>query len=86
MARTMHAAVVEKFAKPLVFREWAVPEAGPGQILVKTEACGVCHTDIHAANGDGPSSPSSRSSPATRPSAGWWRLAPAWLESKRETG
>ena len=57
MARTMHAAVVEKFAKPLVFREWAVPEAGPGQILVKTEACGVCHTDLHAANGDWPLKP-----------------------------
>lgn len=48
----MHAAVVEKFGAPLVLREWAVPTTGPGQILVKTEACGVCHTDLHAANGD----------------------------------
>jgi propanol-preferring alcohol dehydrogenase len=57
MARTMHAAVVEQFGKPLVLREWDIPEAGPGQILVKTEACGVCHTDLHAANGDWPLKP-----------------------------
>jgi propanol-preferring alcohol dehydrogenase len=57
MTRTMHAAVVEQFGKPLVLREFARPTAGPGQILVKTEACGVCHTDLHAANGDWPVKP-----------------------------
>ena len=57
MARTMQAAVVEAFGKPLVMREWDIPTAGPGQILVKTEACGVCHTDLHAANGDWPLKP-----------------------------
>jgi propanol-preferring alcohol dehydrogenase len=56
-AKTMHAAVVEAFGKPLVLREWDVPTAGPGQIVVKTEACGVCHTDLHAANGDWPVKP-----------------------------
>ncbi len=54
---TMHAAVVEEFGKPLVLREWDIPNAGAGQIVVKTEACGVCHTDIHAANGDWPLKP-----------------------------
>ncbi len=53
----MQAAVVEQFGKPLVLREWNLPVAGPGQIVVKTEACGVCHTDIHAANGDWPLKP-----------------------------
>ena len=52
MARKMHAAVVELFGKPLVFRDFDIPVPGPGQILVKTEACGVCHTDLHAAQGD----------------------------------
>lgn len=52
MASTMQAAVVETFGQPLALREWDVPEPGPGQIVVKTEACGVCHTDLHAANGD----------------------------------
>jgi propanol-preferring alcohol dehydrogenase len=57
MAKTMHAAVVVAFGKPLEFREYAIPTPGPGQILVKTEACGVCHTDLHAANGDWPLKP-----------------------------
>jgi propanol-preferring alcohol dehydrogenase len=46
--------VVEEFGKPLVLREWDMPVVGPGQIIVKTEACGVCHTDLHAASGDWP--------------------------------
>ena len=33
------------------------PTAGPGQIVIKTEACGVCHTDLHAAKGDWPIKP-----------------------------
>jgi propanol-preferring alcohol dehydrogenase len=57
MAKTMQAALVEQFGKPLVFREVAIPVPGPGQILVKTEACGVCHTDLHAARGDWPVKP-----------------------------
>jgi propanol-preferring alcohol dehydrogenase len=57
MQSTMHAAVVEAFKKPLVLREMPVPEVGRNQILVKTEACGVCHTDLHAASGDWPLKP-----------------------------
>lgn len=53
----MQAAVVTAFGKPLVLQEWDVPAVGPGQILVKTEACGVCHTDLHARNGDWPLKP-----------------------------
>jgi propanol-preferring alcohol dehydrogenase len=57
MARKMQAAVVEQFGKPLVLRELDIPAPGSGQILVKTEACGVCHTDLHAAHGDWPVKP-----------------------------
>lgn len=57
MSAKMHAAVVEEFGKPLVFREVDIPEPGRGQILIKTEACGVCHTDLHAAKGDWPVKP-----------------------------
>ncbi len=53
----MQAAVVTAFKKPLEIQEWVIPTPGPGQILVKTEACGVCHTDLHAANGDWPLKP-----------------------------
>ena len=57
MARTMKAAVVREFGKPLVVGEAPVPEPGPGQVQVKIEACGVCHTDLHAAEGDWPVKP-----------------------------
>jgi alcohol dehydrogenase, propanol-preferring len=57
MAKTMHAAVVVAFGKALEFREYDIPTPGPGEILIKTEACGVCHTDLHAANGDWPLKP-----------------------------
>ncbi len=57
MSQKMKVAVVEQFGKPLVFQEWDIPTPGPGQILVKTEACGVCHTDVHAAHGDWPVKP-----------------------------
>jgi propanol-preferring alcohol dehydrogenase len=53
----MHAAVVEQFGKPLQHVEWDIPSPGTNQILVKTEACGVCHTDLHAAHGDWPVKP-----------------------------
>jgi propanol-preferring alcohol dehydrogenase len=57
MAHKMLAAVVERFGAPLVLQEIDIPSLGPGQILVKTEACGVCHTDLHAARGDWPLKP-----------------------------
>jgi alcohol dehydrogenase, propanol-preferring len=57
MTRKMQAAVVERFAEPLALREWDIPSPGPGEILLETEACGVCHTDLHAAKGDWPVKP-----------------------------
>ncbi len=57
MTRTMKAAVVHAFHQPLVIEEVPVPEPGPGQIVVKVEASGVCHTDLHAAEGDWPVKP-----------------------------
>ncbi|MFW9078447.1 alcohol dehydrogenase AdhP [Pseudomonas sp. P2757] len=57
MSLKMRAAFVEQFGQPLVVRECEVPAVGAGQILIKTEACGVCHTDLHAARGDWPLKP-----------------------------
>ena len=57
MARSMKAAVVHEFKQPLIIEEVPVPEVGQGQILVKVEACGVCHTDLHAVEGDWPVKP-----------------------------
>ena len=53
----MKAAVVAKFGEPLVVREVAIPSPGPGQALVEIVATGVCHTDLHAAEGDWPIKP-----------------------------
>ena len=57
MQTTMKAAVVRAFGKPLVIEDVPVPIPGPGEILVKVKACGVCHTDLHAASGDWPVKP-----------------------------
>jgi alcohol dehydrogenase, propanol-preferring len=57
MAKTMKAAVVRAFGKPLVIEEVAIPTPGPGEVLVKVIATGVCHTDLHAASGDWPVKP-----------------------------
>ena len=57
MGETMRAAVVHAFGEPLTIDELPVPEPGPGQIVVRLAATGVCHTDLHAARGDWPVKP-----------------------------
>jgi len=53
----MKAVVVRQFGAPLVIEDRPVPVPGPGQITVRMEASGLCHTDIHAAHGDWPVKP-----------------------------
>jgi len=53
----MKAAVVHDFTQPLTIEDIPRPEPGDGQVLVRIEACGLCHTDIHAAHGDWPIKP-----------------------------
>lgn len=53
----MKAAVARQFGHPLVIEDVAVPTPGPGEVLVKIEATGVCHTDLHAIDGDWPVKP-----------------------------
>lgn len=53
----MKAAVVHDFTKPLSLDEVATPEPGQGEVLVRVETSGLCHTDIHAAHGDWPVKP-----------------------------
>ncbi len=55
---TMQAAVVKEFGTPLSVEEYPLPTPGPGQALVKLISSGVCHTDLHAAEGDWPVQPS----------------------------
>ena len=53
----MKAAVVTDFHSPLEIQDLPIPEPGPGQVLVRIETSGLCHTDIHAAHGDWPVKP-----------------------------
>jgi alcohol dehydrogenase, propanol-preferring len=52
------AAVVHDFHSPLTLQDVSRKELEPGQVRVKVEATGLCHTDIHAAHGDWPVKPS----------------------------
>jgi propanol-preferring alcohol dehydrogenase len=58
MANKMKAAVLHEFNQPLQIEEVDIPTPGPGQIVVKMQASGVCHTDLHAVEGDWPVKPS----------------------------
>ena len=51
----MRAAVLEEFGQPLVVQELELAEPGPGEVLVRLRACGVCHTDMYTASGVDPS-------------------------------
>ncbi|MGD9863129.1 MAG: zinc-dependent alcohol dehydrogenase family protein [Pseudodonghicola sp.] len=48
----MRAMVFDRPGKPLELREIPCPEPGPGQILIRVEACGVCRTDLHIVDGE----------------------------------
>ncbi|MGW5718698.1 zinc-dependent alcohol dehydrogenase [Amycolatopsis sp. NPDC003865] len=88
----MKAAVVTEFGAPLQVQDIPVPEIGPGEVLVRIERSGLCHTDIHAAHGDWPVKPAppfvpghegigviERVGPAVRTRATGQRVAIAWL-------
>ena len=90
----MKAAVVPELGGRVEIRELPVPDPGPGQVLVRMVASGLCHTDIHAAAGDWPVKPAPPFTPghegvgiveAAGPGAGLHkpgeRVAIAWLGS-----
>src|SRR5215475_16025536 len=56
MKRTMMAAVLETPGRveggPLLVRAVPIPEPGPGEVLVRVHACGVCRTDLHVIEGE----------------------------------
>src|SRR5215216_1022886 len=51
----IRAAVLEEFANPLVVQDVELQGPGPGEVLVRLAACGVCHTDLYTASGADPS-------------------------------
>jgi len=52
MTQTMKAAILHALRTPLKIERVPVPEPGHGDLLIKVTACGVCHSDLHAIDGD----------------------------------
>ena len=52
MTQMMKAAVLHELRTPLKIEQVPVPEPGHGDLLIKVTACGVCHSDLHAVDGD----------------------------------
>ena len=50
--QTMRAMLFEGVGEPLKLVELPIPQPGPGQVLIKVHACGVCHTDLHIIDGE----------------------------------
>ncbi len=50
----MRAALLEDYKADLVVREVPVPDPGPGEVLVRVEGCGLCHSDLHLRDGEVP--------------------------------
>src|SRR5436853_5163479 len=55
---TMRAVRIHSFDEPARVEEIPKPLAGLAAVVVRIEASGLCHTDIHAAHGDWPVKPS----------------------------
>ena len=48
----MHAMVLEQPGKPLKAKKLPIPVAGPFELLIKVQACGICRTDLHVTDGE----------------------------------
>jgi alcohol dehydrogenase, propanol-preferring len=54
MAGQMRAMVLEESGGPLRLKEMPIPQPGPGEVLIRVHACGVCRTDLHVLDGELP--------------------------------
>src|SRR5258706_6827669 len=50
----MKAAILHELKRPLTIEEVVQPKAAAHEVLIEVQACGVCHSDLHVANGDWP--------------------------------
>jgi propanol-preferring alcohol dehydrogenase len=60
----MKAALLKRFGEPLVIEEVPDPEPAADEVLVRVEACGVCHSDLHMAAGEWPDTAARMTLPA----------------------
>lgn len=56
MGDTMKAGRLHKFGEPIKIEQIPIPEIGPGEVLVRVKACGICHTDTRISSGEQPPS------------------------------
>lgn len=85
MAKMMKAAVVRAFGEPLTIEEVPIPTPRPGKVLVEVVASGVCHTDLHAADGDWPVKPKLPFVPGHEGAGVVAAVGPGVTSSKKET-
>lgn len=71
MAQEVRGVIAPGKNEPVRVETIVVPDPGPGEAVVKIQACGVCHTDLHYKQGA--STTTSRSCSATRRRASWSR-------------
>jgi len=50
----MKAAILRELKRPLIIDEVVQPKPGADDVLIEVGACGVCHSDLHVADGDWP--------------------------------
>jgi propanol-preferring alcohol dehydrogenase len=80
MKQKMRAAILRRIGMRLKTEQLPVPEPGPGEVLIRVAARGVCHSDLHAIDGDWTPGPTLPSIPATRRRTMSWRAGPAWTD------
>ena len=51
MPRTVQGVVSKAVGEPVTLEEIVIPDPGPGEAVVRIQACGVCHTDLHYREG-----------------------------------
>ena len=75
----MTAAVVHEFGAPMRIEEVPIPTPAAGQVRIRVIASGVCHTDLHAADGDWPVKPKLPFIPGHEAVAPPTRLEISWV-------
>jgi len=51
MSQTVRGVIARGKGEPVTVEEIVVPDPGPGEVVVRVQACGVCHTDLHYREG-----------------------------------
>ncbi len=85
--KTMHTAIFDFSTKKLTLENVPIPEPGPGEVLVRVKACGICLSDVHLIDGSLPPPPLPRVTPGHESAGVIERVGehvpPAWKPGQR---